>query len=547
MKYRGVCLVLLFGFFTCPVIRAEHPCRVAGGIIRNKKCFWIILETLNAIQSEEKCSEFTSTPANIYDMNHFDSVIVYGRSLIPEGLNWYFVHLGMKFDPDNQLLKNYDESNSNLHATVWVASEPWSSASAPRTRTVIQFTNYPTFLSDGLRTFSGSTGIAKGVICETNELECLPLEIDGETQEMDCTDFSSTCTISCKPGFIYGDGSKSLTLTCQDSLEWDGEVPACQPAKCPELNFDGQPGLMHCTGNGYLDKCTFVCESLKKIKGPKTRTCMGDKTWSDIHPTCEDVVCQAIDFPADQGTFDCTDGNNYGSYCSFYCKSGLRRWGAKKVVCLWKGEWSEEPPTCKKYDPKCPAAHKHSSCPETNCAVNADCNDDKKICCPTKCGTSVCWDLPKRSISKEALFFILFGGMSGNPCPRNCLVNACQVTTCPANLNAQCRTTCNGCRAHFYDFRHEITSQCRCPRNYPPVPNCNQQDCANYRCVTYGQQISYYYASQFNNPNVQCRMSSCGGCLPQFYNLSGRRINCRQILQITSNPGIPVPNSPTAR
>ncbi|XP_077966250.1 uncharacterized protein LOC120336753 [Styela clava] len=540
MLGRNVFLVLFMGFIGSTAEENQHTCLEEGGFIYDRRCFWVILDLISkftSAQGEQKCIEFDALPANIYNLQHFNQLLSYGRGRNPTSDPDYPVFLGMKYDPYSIVLTNYDGSISNLPDSVWARN-----AIRSFTEIGIIIANSPEDTINGIGTGT-ILDRAYGVICETEQLSCSLPQINMETQTRTCPEDSLTCTISCKPDFVLDDGSTSITLTCQENLEWDEEVPTCQFAGCTELSFDGQPGLMQCTGNKYQDECNFVCDSHKQLKGPRKRICNEDGTWSGIQPTCEDVICKPINFPAEQGAYDCTDGYNYASYCSFYCKSGLQRWGAKKVVCLWTGEWSEEPPTCKKYDPKCPAAHKHTSCPDTNCAVNADCNDDKKLCCPTKCGTSVCWDLPKRTISKEALLLLVLGGFGRNQCPKNCLRNACETARCPANLKAQCRTSCSGCRAQFYDFNQEVTGKCQCSRGYV-APNCNQQQCANYRCITNGQQVSYYYASQYYNPNIQCRMSSCGGCFPQFYDRRGRRINCRQILQYVSNPGIPVANLP---
>ncbi|XP_077971284.1 uncharacterized protein LOC120346777 isoform X2 [Styela clava] len=478
MLRSNVLLVLSMGFICSTAEENQHICR-KDGFIYDRRCFWVIFDLISGFtsaQAEEKCKKFDALPANIYDLQHFNQVFSYGRGKAPAD---YIAFLGMKYDLAANVFTNYDGSIASLPDSVWSQNAVKSNINV----VIIILQNSPEDTLNGFGTAPSGASSIFGVICETEQLSCSPPQINMETQILTCSEVSLTCTITCKPNFVLDDGSTSATLTCQDNLEWDGEVPTCRP-ECEKLSFDGQSGLMQCTGNKYQDECNFVCDSHKQLKGPRKRICNEDGTWSEIQPTCEDVICKPIDFPSEQGTVDCTDGYNYASYCSFYCKTGLQRWGAKKVVCLWTGEWSEEPPTCKKYDPKCPAAHKHTSCPDTNCDVNADCDDDKKLCCPTKCGTSVCWDLPKQTISRG-----------------------------------------------------------RCSRGYV-VPNCNQQQCANYRCITHGQQISHYYASQYYNPNILCRMSSCGGCFPQFYDRRGRRINCRQILQLVSNPGIPVANLP---
>ncbi|XP_077971290.1 CUB and sushi domain-containing protein 3-like [Styela clava] len=332
MLRSNVLFVLFMGFICSTAEENQHMCRKEGGFIYNRKCFWIIFDLtlkFTSAQAEEKCRVFNALPANIYDLQHLNHISSYGREKNPNSDSDYVAFLGMKYDPASKVLTNYHESISDLPESAWLQKP----INRKFTEVGIRIANPPMFTGEGIGTGDLFLRLI-GVICETDQLSCSSPQINMETQMRSYSDDHLTCTISCKPGFVLDDGSTSVILSCQDNLEWDGEVPTCQPVECPDLSFDGQPGLMHCNGNKYQDGCNFVCDSNKQLKGPRKRICNEDGTWSEIQPTCEDVICEPIDFPAEQGTFDCTDGNNYASYCSFYCKSGLQRWGAKKVVCL---------------------------------------------------------------------------------------------------------------------------------------------------------------------------------------------------------------------
>ncbi|XP_077971768.1 uncharacterized protein LOC144425879 [Styela clava] len=254
-------------------------CREEGGFIYNRKCFWVIIDVASlftSAQAKEKCKEFDALPANIYDLQHFNQLLSYGREKRPGGS--YIAHLGMKYDPTNNVLKNYDGSNAVLPDSVW------SQTPAKRRFTEVMIL-IATDDEEGLGVLDISSRF-RSFICETEQLSCFSLRINMETQIITCSEDSLTCTISCKRGFL-DDGSTSFTLTCQDDLEWDGEVATCLPVECDELSFDGQPGLMHCTGNKYQNECNFVCASRKQLEGPRKRICKEDGTWSEMKPTCE--------------------------------------------------------------------------------------------------------------------------------------------------------------------------------------------------------------------------------------------------------------------
>nr|XP_039271274.1 uncharacterized protein LOC120345793 [Styela clava] len=135
----------------------------------------------------------------------------------------------MKYDPSNNVLTNYGGLITDLPDSVWTQR---FRASKINTEVGIIIANPSEDTDNGIVT--GTTKVyGRGVICETEQLSCSPPHINMETQTRSCSEDSLTCIISCKPGFVLDDGSTSITLTCQDNLEWDGEVSTCRLAILP--------------------------------------------------------------------------------------------------------------------------------------------------------------------------------------------------------------------------------------------------------------------------------------------------------------------------
>ncbi|XP_039255605.2 E-selectin-like isoform X1 [Styela clava] len=565
---------LVFNSLSAIVAGMTHKCQdKKNRLIFEGRCYWIIFGTVTTDEASQKCLFENAIPANIYSSTHFLEVLKYLYSM---STTEHFA-LGMRYDKTTGVVTNYDGSRAKF--VKWSQDEP-----KPYRGVAVNLAHLdPYDLSNGMHTWNKEAG----VLCETGDLSCPDLEFSQQNGKLECSTgnmYNSICTLSCDPGYsLFG----STNIICQGDLTWSGALPTCQPdcpkldvtnpfqsiectdiyklgstctltcgvgsssgneatltcnnggiwssvqpvckvdVVCQEIDFSGKSGTMLCTGGASIgSECSFSCNGNNIRKGPSKIICLPNGEWSNTPPVCKDVECRPIDFKDENGHMLCTDGFNYGSTCSFECDSELKLWGAKEVACLWNGKWTNDHPTCREFDPRCPAVTNGLSCTK-ECENNQDCNGKNKICCPSECG-SVCTEvkkakgLPLDFLKRLLLLSLLSGG--NNRCPR-CSVNACLVTKCPANLNAICRTSCNGCRAHFYDptsqYR-EITNQCGCSRNYPAVSKCHPDQCNGERC---GHQ-----------PYSKCRVSSCGQCHLRFYNHYGREV-CRQAPQNTQKAG----------
>ncbi|XP_077971285.1 uncharacterized protein LOC120345793 isoform X1 [Styela clava] len=101
MLGSNVLLLLFMGFICSTAEEKQHICREEG-FIYNRRCFWILFKLpfgFTSAQAEEKCKGFNASPANIYDIQHFNQLLSYGRGKNPTSASVYDAFLGMKYDP----------------------------------------------------------------------------------------------------------------------------------------------------------------------------------------------------------------------------------------------------------------------------------------------------------------------------------------------------------------------------------------------------------------------------------------------------------------
>ncbi|XP_074662296.1 uncharacterized protein LOC141914868 [Tubulanus polymorphus] len=124
----------------------------------------------------------------------------------------------------------------------------------------------------------------------------------------------------------------------------------------------------------------------------------------------------------------------------------------------------------------------------------------------------------KLLVSALCLLVVLHFASSKKPCsgkypcicPSNvpiyqCLIDPCDVVTCPGYPNAVCRSNfCGGCNYNFYlgKGNRDVTDLCGCPPGVPQV-KCFADPCEGKTCP--------------NFPDAQCVANYCGGCNYEFY------------------------------
>ncbi|XP_077975433.1 P-selectin-like isoform X1 [Styela clava] len=366
---------------------------------------------------------------------------------------------------------------------------------------------------------------------------CLPVDcgpypnIENGDSVCDGTTYQKTCSVTCNLGYK----EKNSQSQCMADGQWSDPPLECSRILCPDRDFSNQPGSINCNppGFGYPSTCRFTCVDGYRLKGRETLTCQEDGMWNDIQPTCLDVYCQRLSLG--DGTVSCPGGLGYASKCTFKCNFPMTLYGEQETTCLANEQWSSPVPECKLFDPKCEDAIAPTTCVD-NCETNVDC-EESEVCCQSSCGLTcnkvkVDKKKPFLNLDKKTALLLILANSKRRPrpppppvCPV-CNINACVRAVCPTYLNAICKTSCNGCREHFfnpYNLRYDIVRQCKCPPNIPPNPHCGGYMCNGVRCA--------------NSLQAQCRVYGCGPmCYLQFFDRFGRRVPCKQ--KATCQPGI---------
>ncbi|XP_026693209.2 sushi, von Willebrand factor type A, EGF and pentraxin domain-containing protein 1-like isoform X5 [Ciona intestinalis] len=173
-----------------------------------------------------------------------------------------------------------------------------------------------------------------------------------ENSLMRCTrngDYQSKCTFECDRGFELNGAKRSV---CERSGEWSIPFPSCLRIVCRNRLLL-EHGSVTCSESGnFGSKCDFSCQTGYELLGSSHATCGQRGSWdfsreSDL-PLCERISCASPDLN-DHVTRECTDGNWYGSECSFRCENGYNLIGAGRTSCRGRrspADWTEQSPVC---------------------------------------------------------------------------------------------------------------------------------------------------------------------------------------------------------
>lgn len=112
-----------------------------------------------------------------------------------------------------------------------------------------------------------------------------------------------------------------------------------------------------------------------------------------------------------------------------------------------------------------------------------------------------------------------------------CTINPCQVETCPAFSNAECRNNyCGRCAAEFWVGSEEVTSRCQSgevalntaggspdivSRNLPTKPEMSKPDPTACLSSCFFPPCRLGYCAAF--PQARCVDNFCDGCRAQYY------------------------------
>lgn len=133
--------------------------------------------------------------------------------------------------------------------------------------------------------------------------------------------------------------------TCEDSGQWSGEVPKCVYVDCrnPEKIAHGVVTLpSNATYYGAL--ALYACDPNFELDGVSRRLCLENGTWSSDAPICREIQCKDPDTFANVNYRVST--HSVGGVAQYYCPRGHMMQGNATRICLKKGVWGGQAPSC---------------------------------------------------------------------------------------------------------------------------------------------------------------------------------------------------------
>ncbi|CAH1269015.1 NOTCH2 [Branchiostoma lanceolatum] len=169
---------------------------------------------------------------------------------------------------------------------------------------------------------------------------------NGAASQAACGDLrGSKCNFLCDQGFdLIGEEE----VTCKDDGTWSDPLPTCQVVRCPSLRSPAHSTMSGCVdpiSELYETVCYFSCATgYSRKTGPKSRQCMDDATWSGSELQCEVTTCPGLPELVHGAVTptSCSSPSEYGTVCSFSCKSGFEIVGPTVKTCLQTGIWSNQ-------------------------------------------------------------------------------------------------------------------------------------------------------------------------------------------------------------
>ncbi|KAF5269538.1 hypothetical protein FQA39_LY08727 [Lamprigera yunnana] len=141
--------------------------------------------------------------------------------------------------------------------------------------------------------------------------------------------------------------------TCEDTGQWSGDVPQCVYVNCgnPEKVENGKISLVsNATYYGAL--ALYSCEPNFELDGVSRRLCLENGTWSSDSPFCVEIQCKDPD--SLEGIQVQVSTHSVGGIAHYLCPRGHVMQGNSTRVCLKKGTWTGQSPTCSPIDCKHP-------------------------------------------------------------------------------------------------------------------------------------------------------------------------------------------------
>ena len=132
---------------------------------------------------------------------------------------------------------------------------------------------------------------------------------------------------------------------CQADHTWSGSQPSCQIIMCGPLQSPAK-GSVSCTnGDVFGSECSFTCKNGYNMHGSSNRLCSVIGSWTGSQPVCEIVTCPVLSHPQN-GRITCSKDSTFQSVCKYTCSVGYNLKGASERKCNADGSWSADTPYC---------------------------------------------------------------------------------------------------------------------------------------------------------------------------------------------------------
>lgn len=157
------------------------------------------------------------------------------------------------------------------------------------------------------------------------------------------------------PGRLFSEGVTKISYHTKDK---SGNYASCvfritvKVRRCTTwTNIPDGWKICHVSNDMRLGTvCRFGCYAGHTLEGPSETKCLESQQWDNpTQPYCRKLQCEVL-LPAGEhyDKIECTDGRNYRSMCTYYCKDGYGVLPGKNTVqvCSAYGTWLGETPTC---------------------------------------------------------------------------------------------------------------------------------------------------------------------------------------------------------
>ncbi|KAH9505693.1 hypothetical protein Btru_055518 [Bulinus truncatus] len=197
----------------------------------------------------------------------------------------------------------------------------------------------------GMTTTGKATESVLGCYC--------PAGFHGNPETLDkCTDVNE-CSKSSNGGCeqICNNTEGSYFCSCSEGYALDEDKRSCNPTRCPLLKppqfakFVSKACTRMNKGHHVAPgtECFFQCRKFMILRGPESRKCLDDFTWSAGNPECHAPPCERLPVPENGYLYPpvcMLPRVPFRTRCSFRCNKDYQSVGSAGAKCKATGKWN---------------------------------------------------------------------------------------------------------------------------------------------------------------------------------------------------------------